>query len=170
MVRTLTQQELCDAARERFGDDPKAWAFVCPACGDIASAQDFIDAGADPVAIGQHCIGRELGALAKPPTHTRGCDWAAYGLFGGPWTIVLPAEGDKPERTARSFALAPDPSYVDTVKKGDRLTWSGVSMQVTRVSTTGAWADVACSDGERTWTKRQQMPFPKGTKRAGGAR
>lgn len=87
----FTQAELCSLARERFGDDVKAWTFVCPQCGDRANAQDFIDAGADPQKLGQECIGRSLGALTKPgATNKRGCDWCAYGLFRGPWLITMP--------------------------------------------------------------------------------
>jgi hypothetical protein len=105
--RKLTQDELMAEATKLFGDDPKKFAFVCPQCKDVATIQDFIDAG-KPDAAGQHCIGRELGALVKDAKKYsgRGCDWAAYGLFRGPWEVVLPAEGDKPERSAWSFALA----------------------------------------------------------------
>jgi len=105
--RKLTQAELIAEAKKLFGDDPKTYAFKCPNCGDIASIQGFIDAGADPARAGQECIGRSLGALTKPNlTNTRGCDWVAYGLFRGPWEIVLPAEGEQPEHSAWSFALA----------------------------------------------------------------
>lgn len=110
--RTLTQAELVVEARERFGEDPKTWAFVCPNCADIANAQDFIDANADPNRVGQECIGRSLGALAKAAVGTdgrkhakRGCDWAAYGLFPGPWSIEVP-DGKGGTRTVSSFALA----------------------------------------------------------------
>lgn len=106
--RTLTQAELVEEARARFGDNPREWAFVCPACGDVANAQDFIDAGADPARLGQECIGRSLGALSGGPTSdggraraARGCDWCAYGLFPGPWGVVMP-DG----REVRSFPLA----------------------------------------------------------------
>lgn len=102
----LTQQELIDKARDRFGPDAKLWKFRCMNCGDEACAQDFIDAGASVYPVGQECIGRLVGALDKPPTNTRGCDFAAYGLIPGPWEVVFPAEGDQPERTVRSFALA----------------------------------------------------------------
>lgn len=103
--RKLTQDELMAEATRLFGDDPKKFAFECPHCKDVATIQDFIDAG-KPDAAGQHCIGRELGALTKGKYDGRGCDWAAYGLFRGPWEIVLPAEGDRPERSVASFALA----------------------------------------------------------------
>lgn len=108
--RKMTQAELLELARERFGDDPMAYAFVCPSCHDVATLADFVAAGADPGRAGQECIGRSLGALDQPRTGVkaalRGCDWTAYGLFRGPWEIVLPAEGDKPERSAWSFPLA----------------------------------------------------------------
>lgn len=71
-------------------------------------AQDFIDAG-NPDGAGQHCIGRDVGVLRKDrdkPYSGRGCDWAAYGLFRGPWEIVMPADGDKPQRSVWSFPLA----------------------------------------------------------------
>jgi hypothetical protein len=115
--RTLTQAELVAEATERFGADPLAWAFRCPSCGDIATGADFRDAlaenprrhrsGAAVIAsdvVGQECIGRSLGALEKGNGKYagRGCDWAAYGLFGGPWTITLP-DG----RSMHAFPLAP---------------------------------------------------------------
>lgn len=114
--RTLTQAELLAEATERFGADPIKWAFACPTCGDIANGEDFREAlaanprkhrtGAEVIAsdvVGQECIGRTLGALQKDTEYTgRGCDWAAYGLFGGPWTISLP-DG----RSMHAFPLAP---------------------------------------------------------------
>ncbi|MFF4548636.1 VVA0879 family protein [Streptomyces sp. NPDC001406] len=116
--RKLTQAELVAEARERFGDDPLKWAFQCPSCKDIATGQDFRDALAEqprtnrngePVVasdvLGQECIGRTLGVLEG--RETRSCDWAAYGLFPGPWEIVLP-DG----RSVHGFPLAPAPERV----------------------------------------------------------
>ncbi|MEU5945112.1 VVA0879 family protein [Micromonospora sp. NPDC047465] len=113
--RKLTQDELMTEAAALFGDDPMKWAFRCPHCGDVATPADFKEAGASPGMAGQECIGRSLGALKKPkPTNTRGCDWAAYGLFRGPWEVVVPAEGDKPERSIWAFPLAvPEPVAAD---------------------------------------------------------
>lgn len=117
--RTLTQAELLAEARKRFGADPLKWAFLCPSCGDIADGNDFSKAlaehprthrsGTEVIAsdvVGQECIGRTLGALEKGHgAYTgRGCDWAAYGLFAGPWTIALPNG-----RTMHAFPLAPTP-------------------------------------------------------------
>lgn len=47
---------------------------------------------------------RHLGALDTPTTHTRGCDWSAYGLIPGPWTILMPDGQEVP-----AFPLAPAP-------------------------------------------------------------
>lgn len=107
--RDLTQAELVAEATERFGEDARTWAFQCPHCDDVATATDFKEAGADPNRIGQECIGRHLGALSgdKPTKDSgrslasRGCDWAAYGLFRGPWEVELP-DG----RKVASFPLA----------------------------------------------------------------
>ncbi|NUT90802.1 MAG: hypothetical protein HOY78_02115 [Saccharothrix sp.] len=107
--RDLTQVQLVREAVELFGDDPRFFAFRCPNCGDVACAQDFIDAGADPDRVGVECIGRSLGAIGpKSDRHDsgrsaakRGCDWAAYGLFPGPWAVEY-----ETGKFFRSFPLA----------------------------------------------------------------
>lgn len=57
----------------RFGPNPEDWKFKCPACGRINTGQEFKDAGANPDSMYCECIGRH--------DKTKGCDWAAYGLF-----------------------------------------------------------------------------------------
>lgn len=105
--RKLTQADLMALATERFGEDWLKWAFECPRCGDVATFQDFKDAGAGAALCGQECLGRSLGALDKPkPTNKRGCDWVAYGLIRGPWEVVVPADEHRPERSVWSFPLA----------------------------------------------------------------
>jgi len=95
-----TQDELLAVLTERFGADHKNWAFICPACKDVATAQDFKDAlveigsDDDPFQhLGQICIGRLLGVLKrdKPAGRWdgRGCDWAAFGLFRGPEFVIM---------------------------------------------------------------------------------
>jgi len=109
-----TQDELVAELRARFGEDPKRWAFICPACGDVATATDFrtaLDAAerVDEHAsdhLGQVCIGRIAGALKRDQPERgyqgRGCDWCAFGLFRGPEFVVMP-DG----REVASFAVAP---------------------------------------------------------------
>jgi hypothetical protein len=124
--RTISQPDLLALLRERFGPDPGDWAFVCPQCGDVATGREFSHALASRAftnsrtgenlqasdMLGQFCIGRLLGALDRLQTiaayradpTTRGCDWVAFGLFQGPWAILLP-DG----RSVPSFAPAPAP-------------------------------------------------------------
>jgi hypothetical protein len=52
------------------------------------------------------------------------------------------------------------------VRKGDRLDWDGISIEVTRVARDGTWADIRCQDYPAMWTKRQPLPMPEGTVRA----
>lgn len=161
-ARKLTQAELWAEARERFGADSRDWAFECPGCGDVATAREFIAAAALGASlVGQECIGRQLGALDKTgkPYTGRGCDWAAYGLFHGPWEVVMPGQDGQPEYSVWSFPLAPAPVQL-VLSRGDKLTWSGVAVVVTRVARDGAWADLKCDDGAQQWTKRQRLPLP----------
>lgn len=107
-MTTLTRDEFNTTLENRFGENPARWAFKCPACGDIATGQDFRQAlkdhprknrhtGGEMIAsdiMGQECIGRTLGALEGPAKdwNGRGCDWCAYGLFAGPDFIEVPNE------------------------------------------------------------------------------
>ena len=56
-----------------FGEYPEDWRFKCPRCGNIATGQEFKNAGAEPGAMAEECIGRYVKG--------KGCDWAAYGLL-----------------------------------------------------------------------------------------
>lgn len=107
--RKLTQAELMVEARRRFGDDPMTFAFECPNCGDVATLAEWKALG-DSGRAGQDCIGRVGDAKREAAGIARkGCDWAAYGLFRGPWEIVVAAEGDEPERSIWGFPLAGGP-------------------------------------------------------------
>lgn len=123
--RKLTGTELLAELKQRFGDNPMAWAFRCPNCDDIATGQDFRDAltahprkhayDNTPVitsdVLGRECIGRILGALKVPAGKWkgRGCDWTAYGLLQGPWEVVH-ADG----RSVWGFPIADAPMAVTT--------------------------------------------------------
>jgi len=88
-----TYDEFLATAHARFGEDPVAWAFLCPNCGDIATGADF-GAAEGRGRLGQECIGNTV--------EERGCDWAAYGLFAGPCAVVMP-DGE----VIFTFRLAP---------------------------------------------------------------
>ena len=116
----MTQDEMVRELTRRFGPSPNDWAFQCPICGDVATGADWKSALVEkgitepdgtPVNaadyLGQECIGRVLGALhgtvADGANYKgRGCDWCAYGLFRGPWFIILPNG-----REVGSFPIAP---------------------------------------------------------------
>ncbi len=91
------------SAREHF-------AFKCPLCGTVQSAQDFIDAGVGidfarvERFVAFSCIGRFTGAgpfhHKNPPQ--RGCDWTLGGLFQLHKLEVLMPDG----AVQRSFEIA----------------------------------------------------------------
>jgi len=62
--------------KARFGKDVKKWAFVCPACGHIQTAQDFIDNKIEDIESKVYfsCIGRYAKGAG-------GCDWTLGGLL-----------------------------------------------------------------------------------------
>ncbi len=85
-LRSLTLSE----AAERFGPDQMRWAFQCPACGDVATAQDLVEEGSAAAdRVGQECAGRLLASVGGEAP--RGCSWVAYGLIAGPWKVVMPS-------------------------------------------------------------------------------
>lgn len=73
MCKEYTADEWREEGKRRFGDDFSNWKFVCPNCGNVASGKEFKDLGAAPNDMYCNCIGRY--------DETKGCNWAAYGLF-----------------------------------------------------------------------------------------
>lgn len=73
-----------DAEGERlFGKDRMAWRFKCPACGHVATVQDYRDAQAPESAVAFSCVGRWAGSLrdAFGGEGEGPCDYAGGGLF-----------------------------------------------------------------------------------------
>lgn len=73
-------------ARERYGDDPMKWRFVCPSCGHVAAVEDWKNAGASPGAVAFSCIGRFVGdpmAAADAAFRNEGgpCNYTSGGLL-----------------------------------------------------------------------------------------
>jgi hypothetical protein len=89
---------------ERFGKDPKKWAFVCPACGHVQTAQDFIDNKIEDFETKVYfsCIGRYI-------NKTHGCDWTLGGLLKINKMSVI-----KDGQAHPVFEMAPAP--IETVK------------------------------------------------------
>ena len=73
MGKEITRDEWLYEGRKLFGDDVNKWKFVCPKCGNIFSAKEFVDAGATVNDAYSCCIGRYV--------KDKGCNWSAFGLF-----------------------------------------------------------------------------------------
>lgn len=102
-LTTYTLEEWTAEAQRRFGPDHTKWRFVCPLCGNVASGQEFKDAGAEPHAMYQECIGRYRGGRsAFEETGEGPCDYAAYGLLQFA-PVRVDAGGEKP---TMAFAFA----------------------------------------------------------------
>jgi hypothetical protein len=85
--------------KKRFGNDSKQWAFVCPACGNTQTIQDFIDLKIENPQdkVFFSCIGRY--------TITKGCDWTLGGLLQINKQTVI-----KDGRATPVFEMAPAPA------------------------------------------------------------
>lgn len=69
-----TVEEWRAEGKRLFGGDFMKWRFKCPRCGNVATVQEFKDAGAKGAdAACTCCIGRYVS--------DRGCDCAAFGLL-----------------------------------------------------------------------------------------
>ena len=83
----LTHDEWLAEATSLFGEDPKKWRFVCPACGYVQSIQDFLDRTKLTkkeigTQIGFSCIGRHDGHRnVDMGTKPGPCNYAGGGLF-----------------------------------------------------------------------------------------
>lgn len=112
---TYTLEDWRAEAARRFGPVQEGnWSFVCPICGHIQSPASIKASGyGDPNNAYSTCYGRgtrDDKHLAHKQGKKRGeladCDWKAWGLLGGPVTVIFP-DGTKGE--AFDFAPAPAP-------------------------------------------------------------
>ncbi len=78
--RTVMHWDWLQEGRDRFGDDPLRWRFVCPCCGHVAAVQDWRAAGASDGEIGFSCIGRRMQDPGRYGNKAP-CDYAGGGLF-----------------------------------------------------------------------------------------
>lgn len=80
---TMTRDEWHAEGQRLFGDDIMQWKFVCPACGHVASVQDWKDAGATEGAVAFSCVGRYLPVCRDAFAEGKGpCNYAGGGLIG----------------------------------------------------------------------------------------
>lgn len=75
--RTISYDDWLAEGRQRFGEDPLKWRFMCVACGETQTLQDFLDAGLSKDEAMSHIYFSCIGRLVKG----RGCNWSLGGLF-----------------------------------------------------------------------------------------
>lgn len=95
-----TMEEWLEEGKKKFGEDFENWKFKCPACGHVASGQDFKDLKAEPNDMYQVCIGRINGkGVAGATDEGNGCQWAAFGFLKtlGKGRIVVNSDGEESE-------------------------------------------------------------------------
>lgn len=63
VITKMSVEQYINLLRERFGQSPKNWKVICPACKTIQSVQDLYSAGLPQVdsIFGYACIGRFTG-------------------------------------------------------------------------------------------------------------
>lgn len=91
--RKVTYEEWQQEGERLFGKNKMKWKFVCPACGHIAFAEDWIKAGAPENTIAFSCVGRFMKGTVRDAFDDKGkkgpCNYAGRGLFRlNPVTIV----------------------------------------------------------------------------------
>jgi hypothetical protein len=103
--KKMTHEEWLAEGKRRFGPHMQRWQFVCPACGHVASVQDWQDAGAPETAVAFSCVGRWVKPdLLKPVREAFGgegpgpCNYAGGGLFA-----INPVEVHREDKTHRVF-------------------------------------------------------------------
>ena len=71
----INYEDWLSELKSRFGEDSKKWAFKCPSCRNIQTAQDFIDNGLEEHKdnVYFNCIGRYM--------KNKGCNWSLGGLL-----------------------------------------------------------------------------------------
>jgi hypothetical protein len=86
--QTITEAAWNALGAKLFGAEMDRWRFTCPHCGNVMSLHKARGMPPDELAalrtgtwsIESECIGRYLTGV--------GCDWAAYGLFSGPFFVT----------------------------------------------------------------------------------
>lgn len=105
---TITLAEWRAKATALFGPCNLDWRFICPACGHVASVQDWKDAGAPATSAAFSCVGRWTGAAREAfGTGDGPCNYAGGGLFRLNPVAVVDPDG----HVTHAFAFA-DPAPV----------------------------------------------------------
>ncbi len=124
-MEKMTHAEWKAEGQRRFGIDPRAWRFVCPSCGHVASVQDWKDAGAPDGAVAFSCLGRYTGdnkaAADKAFKHAGGpCNYTGGGLFRLNPVEVDFEDGTEPMQAFAFAEVTPNACDKPTGAAGDR--------------------------------------------------
>lgn len=88
---TMTYAEWTAEATRRFGEHKRAWAFVCPSCGYVATVGDWMDAGASEGEVAFSCVGRRTENPKQIGERPGLCNYAGGGLFRlNPVKVIMP--------------------------------------------------------------------------------
>jgi hypothetical protein len=120
-MRTLQLAEWREEGKRRGNGSLLDAPFVCPACGNVATARQFKDLGENPNDASQECIGRAKLKHGTPKDQVgewgkkRPCNWAAYGLMGtlGKGVTIITPEGP-----INAFEFAPEPMPIGPSANG----------------------------------------------------
>lgn len=78
----MTKDEWLAEGERLFGKDNKKWKFVCPLCGNIQSAEDFLAIGVDPDGkVHYSCIGRWTDSDGTIFNGKSPCNYTCGGFF-----------------------------------------------------------------------------------------
>lgn len=81
----MTKKEWFAKGTALFGPDVLKWKFVCPACGNVQTPEEFrqyADEGAKPDDARFNCIGRYDGHMHVDMGAGKPCNYTGGGLFG----------------------------------------------------------------------------------------
>lgn len=97
-----------------FGDAGRDWRWICPACGGVQTPQMFLDRERGDMTKDDACNMAATECIKRSATLTRGgrdiradeCDWVAWGLFKGPWFVVMDQDKIVGGEVSREYVVA----------------------------------------------------------------
>lgn len=109
-VKKMAHAEWLAEARQRFGDNPKKWRFVCPACGNVQTINHFLPYvnGAKAASMVYFsCVGRVDGKHGNVHMGTKPgpCNYTSGGLFVIN-TLIVERDGDSEPCPVFEFDVA----------------------------------------------------------------
>lgn len=128
-IRRISQDDWLAEGKERFGDDPRKWPFICPNCKHVQTMNDFIELRelgifeGDPQVAYFSCIGRYDARIpnkniGKIGSDKSPCDYTLGGLFHFVKTLII--DGDGKEHRVFEFGDLDDEGACDVPKEAEK--------------------------------------------------